>query len=247
MNNDRWLRELAQVAKDEQQEEQSQLDERWDRLSAGELSPEEEAELQGREAYPAFRPLGPEFQARVVQAVQTQQKKAAPARVLPFYRRWPPLKVWVPAAAAAGIALAVMLRSPAAFPTYTGIQLASGGTRTMRGPSTERSFHPGDALQVSLTPETAVREKIEARCCFFSRGEERAFRLATAAISPQGGVRFDGTLPPDIAKGDWRLWAVVGRIGKIPSDEQLLAELPRTREPLREKDWTALNLPLKIE
>ena len=60
---DPWIRELANANREKQAEEHSRLDERWDRMSSGDLSPEEEAELlalaesseEGREAYEAFR------------------------------------------------------------------------------------------------------------------------------------------------------------------------------------------------
>jgi RNA polymerase sigma factor (sigma-70 family) len=59
-------------------------DERWDRLAAGTLSAEEEEELraladsspEAREAYKAFKPLGADFQARVVSAINAQSRNA---------------------------------------------------------------------------------------------------------------------------------------------------------------------------
>src|SRR4051794_40042585 len=108
-DDDRFLRELAQVANDEKQAEEARLDERWDRLSAGALSPEEEAALralteaseEGGGAYEAFRPLGREFRARVVRARRDQSAAAAPAeppaRVLPFRRQARRLGGWLTA------------------------------------------------------------------------------------------------------------------------------------------------------
>jgi hypothetical protein len=138
--------ELTRVARDEQEAEESRLDERWDRLSAGELSAEEEAELralaagseEGRQAYEAFRPLGPDFQARMVRELRALQAggaaaappvvsdvsdasaavdAAAPApareeprsRVLPFWRRLPAASDWLVAAAAAAAGVILMV------------------------------------------------------------------------------------------------------------------------------------------
>jgi len=244
MNNDRWLRELAQVAK----EEQDGLDERWDRLSAGELSPEEEAELQGQEAYPAFRPLGPEFQARVVQAVQ-KQREPVPARVLPLYRRFAPLKVWLPAAAAAGIVLAVLLRSSAPLPPlpeYAEVML-SGGTRTTRGPEETSRFQAGDPFTLTARPATTVQGPVDGWCCAVTRGGEWRSVPASREIPPGGAVRFTGTLPGDLAPGVWTVWGTVGRPGKLPDPLQLRSFLSRSPKPIHRQDWAALNIPLKIE
>jgi len=80
MSDENWIRELAKAHRERQAEEESQLGKHWDRLSSGELSAEEEAELlalaesseEGREAYEAFRPLGPEFHASAVKAIREQ-------------------------------------------------------------------------------------------------------------------------------------------------------------------------------
>src|SRR5581483_237467 len=77
MNKDQLLGELGGLARQEREAEKARLDERWDRLAAGTLTPEEEAELkalaanspEARETYEAFRPLGADFQARVVSAI----------------------------------------------------------------------------------------------------------------------------------------------------------------------------------
>src|SRR5437764_11291310 len=99
---DQLLKELGALARREEEAEKSRLDERWDRLAAGTLTAEEDAELkalaasspEAREAYEAFRPLGADFQARVVSAIQTERAADAPrpeppetrSRVLPFRR-----------------------------------------------------------------------------------------------------------------------------------------------------------------
>jgi RNA polymerase sigma-70 factor (ECF subfamily) len=80
MNKDSILSELGALARREGEAE-SPLDERWDRLAAGTLTAEEDAELralaassdEAREAYEAFRPLGAAFQARVVSAINAKR------------------------------------------------------------------------------------------------------------------------------------------------------------------------------
>ena len=64
-------------------------DERWDRLAAGTLTAKEEIELkalaasspEAMEAYVAFKPLGPDFQARVVSAINSQWESEALRKV----------------------------------------------------------------------------------------------------------------------------------------------------------------------
>lgn len=250
MNQDQWLRELAQVAREEQGEPEG-LDGRWDRLSAGELSADEEAELralaegspQAREAYEAFRPLGADFQERIVQAVRAEPE-APPGRVLPF-RRLASLKLWLPAAAAAAIAFALL--RPASPPPLPGYAIAlSGGIRETRGEPAPR-FAAGRRFEILLRPETAVAGKLEARCCFLERGPEWQAVPVPAETAPGGAVRFRGTLPAGIAAGDWTVWALVGRPGALP-DEAGLREAPsRPGKPIHDRDWAALNISLKIE
>lgn len=246
MSDDLWLRELAQVKRDEEEEERARLDERWDRLSAGELSPEEEAELQalaesseeGREAYEAFRPLGPDFHARVVKAVSAEIRKP---HVLPF----PPARLgaWLSVAAAVA-AMVVVFLWPPPLPDYAPPEL-SGGSKIMRGESTQTDvFAPGDHIQVNLRPEMEVAKtgKLEALCVLVRGGEARVLELWTE-IDPGGAVKMDGHLDAGLAAGDWTLWAVVGRPGKLPEPSELRA-LPAAE--IRRDDWTAVPASIRV-
>jgi len=76
------LDQLSQAAR-EDQEAMNRLDERWDRLAAGQLSEAEHDELrgladatgEGYEAYQAFKPLGPAFQQNVAAQILAQQQR----------------------------------------------------------------------------------------------------------------------------------------------------------------------------
>src|SRR5215218_2805744 len=91
MSEDRLLRELGHRAREEEEAAKARFNERWDRLAAGTLTAEEEAELlalaetfpEDREAYEAFRPLGADFQARVVEAATAELPKPK-STLLPF-------------------------------------------------------------------------------------------------------------------------------------------------------------------
>lgn len=277
-DDDMWLRDLARVAKEEEDAGQARLDERWDRLSAGELSPGEEAELralaaaseEGREAYEAFRPLGPEFQAGVVRALQAQipqlpagspaESRATPsavpenaavekpARVLPFRGRAARLGGWLAAAAAVAATL-FLLRAPATLPPLPGYgpPELSGGVQEMRGEEEgSRTFSAGSPFEVILRPETAVPGEVAVRF-FLARGAELSpWPVPGAAISPDGVVSIAGTLGHEIQipPGDWTLRAVVGRPGKLPDAAGLRAHI--AQGGARAPDWVVLSTDFKV-
>jgi hypothetical protein len=249
MSDAPWLRELAQVNREREAEERSRLDERWDRLSAGELTPEEEAELkalaetseEAREAYEAFRPLGPDFQARVVSAVRAQEPQA---RVLPFRRAARRYGGWLMAAVAAA-ALFLFVRNPASMPPLPAYKARlSDGAREYRGaaePSAGPSvFFPGTQLTLEVTPEQAVTGPLEAHA-FLARGTDILpwEPEPPLDLSPQGAVRLRGRLGEEIRlpPGEWKIWVVIGRPGKLPPTDEIMAGLRagRTRHP----DWQA--------
>src|SRR6478672_6542682 len=98
--SDRLLRELGDLARSEAEAEKARFDDRWDRLAAGTLTAEEEAELKAladsspeyQKAYEAFSPLGAEFQARVVREIQSKQAEwAAQERQLESQNPPPPV------------------------------------------------------------------------------------------------------------------------------------------------------------
>jgi len=254
-DDDRWLRELAQVASDEQQAEEARLDGRWDRLSAGDLSPEEEAALraeaetseEGRAAYEAFRPLGPEFQARVVQTLRDRST----GRVVPFRRRARQLGGWLVGVAAAAV-LFLVFRGPGSLPPLPGYTLVpSGGVQVLRGerPNALGTLVPGSTFDLVLQPDTAVSGPVEARYCLARGSELRPWPVPKAAIrnGGDGVLRIHGTVGREIVipPGGWTLWAVVGRPRALPDTAALRAHLARgqTRAP----DWEALKIDLKTE
>src|SRR6187401_2055610 len=121
MSEDELLHTLGNLAR---------YDERWDRLAAGTLTPEEDAELRAlaatdadaREAHEAFRPLGAEFLARIQEsiaapAVAKPANAASSAKVLPFGRRAGKIGCLIAAAAAIAAMLTFFVRPPA-LPDY---------------------------------------------------------------------------------------------------------------------------------
>ena len=249
MSDNLW-RELAQVNREEQEDERDRLDERWDRLSRGELSPEEDAELralaetseEARAAYEAFKPLGPDFHASVVQAIR-KQDPAPPAKLLPFRRR---LAGWSAVAALATAASVVMLLRPLApLPDYS--MDVTKNVSAMRGeePAETLVLAPGDGFTVYVRPATAVPSgsKLEALCFLTRDGELRPLD-AKSEIVPEGTVKMEVSLDLDLPPGTWTLWAVVGRRGKLPDPASLQTS---TTGGVRQRDWVTVLKNVRIQ
>ena len=268
MSEDPLLRELGRLAKEENEAEEARRDERWDRLAAGTLGAEEEGALRAlaatspavREAYEAFRPLGADFQARVVAALASELRRPAPevehrearSRLLPFRPAAWPFAAWLAAAAVAASGLLLVVRGPATMaplPLYSA-QL-SGGIQTLRGASSPAAgpqlFAPGSRLSFVVRPEHAVAGELEARG-FLARGAEIvAWQPAPRLdISAGGGGLLQGTIGEEIRlrTGPSRVWIVVGQRGKIPPDSELVTALRAGRT--RYHHWQAVSADLIV-
>jgi hypothetical protein len=261
MSDDRWLRELAQVNREMEAEEQDRLDDRWDRLSRGELSPEEESELralaetseEAREAWKAFRPLGADFQARVVRSIQSEIEAAKPpAKLLPFRKRPSRIAAWSAAAAAVAAMLFLLVRGPASYPPLPVYSAdLSRGDQEFRGgasPSTGMPvFSPGSVLTLDAVPEQPVSGLVEARAFLARGGEIVPWEPAPPLAVVDGAVRLRGTLGREIQLplGESRIWIVVARKGEIPLLDELARELRAGRT--RRRDWQAVSADLRVE
>ena len=262
MSEDRLLRELGHLAKEEEGADKARLDERWDRLAAGTLTAEEEAELlalaetspEAREAYEAFRPLGADFQARVVEAAAAELPKPKPSP-LPF-RPAARIGGWVTAAAAMAACLFVLLRSPAsmpALPIYTAE--LRGGVKMFRGE--EPDPVKGQPVFVSSSIEELVSQpqnpidgrELDARG--FLTPQTGKTKLTPwnpqIRIADNGAVLLKGPLGEEIqhSPGAWTAWVVVARKGKIPSASELQSELLAGRT--QHSDWQALYVNFLVE
>lgn len=249
MSDEIWLRELAQVNREQHEDEQDRLDGRWDRLSRGELSPDEEAELralagtseEAHAAWEAFRPLGPEFHASVVQKVRKQGLEKS-KKLLPFRRR---IAGWSAVAAlAAAASVMLVLRPLAPLPDYS---LEVTGVSASRGdePETAPVLVPGNRFEVTVRPATEVARgsKLEAYCVLAQDRELRPLEVRSEIV-PAGLVRMTGSLGHDVPPGAWTLWAVVGRPGKLPDPA---ASTFSTGARVRQRDWVAVPKDIRIQ
>jgi hypothetical protein len=242
MNDDKFLQEIAQVSRELEAEERRRLDERWDRLSSGDLSAEEEAELralaatsdEAREAYEAFRPLGADFQARVVQAIR-KQAKVAPAPWAKLLSFLPHLQFagWSAAATAAAATLVFLLRSWAFLNIPSLEVLAAVQMRGELEPGEVKVFAPGDQIKVILRPQTAPPPHIWP----MDVGKE--------SINKNGVATMQCALKDNQRPGRWTLLAVIGRRGMLPDSADL--RFASTKGPIRARDWVALPEKILIQ
>lgn len=275
--NDQFLKELGDLARQRDGAERSRLDERWDRLVAGTLTAEEDAELkalaetspEARDAYEAFRPLGNDFQARMVSAINVERAGQAsdgmlaalpeprPPRVLPFHRAaFRRIEVWVGTATVVAAGLLFLVRSPALPPLPGYAATVMPGVQFTRGvPSSANGvqiFVPGSTLEIHVKPAHPVSEPVEAHAFVGpSGGGGRIVPLEgkepEVADTGTGAVALLGTLGQEIRlrPGSWRIWIVVGRRGKLPSRNEILDALRAGRA--RGADWQAVPTDVRIE
>jgi hypothetical protein len=269
--SDQLLRDLGRLARQRGNAGQAPLDERWDRLAAGTLTTEEEAELrklaetsaEASEAYEAFRPLGAEFQARMVDALATELRRDGRAvkawewraALWPFRRAGTSLKIaWSAAGGLAAIALLLILRSLISLPALPQYAAKlSSGDQYLRGTTGAARhqqiplFTPGSRLRLDLTPSRAVAGPVEARAFVEHDGRlspwapQPHLEIAeSGAVSLSGIVGEDIRLPPGVQ----RVLLVAGRPGKMPEIDELQAELRAGR--LHHADWQAGEAWLRI-
>ncbi len=251
MSDELWLKELAQMKRDQDAESEDRLDDRWDRLSAGTLSPEEEAELkalagespEAAEAYEAFRPLGVDFQAGVVQEIQKQGFAPAadppPAKVLPFRQRNLTRIVWSTAAAVAAALLFFVVRGPSYPPLPAYAMAPVVGDQRFRGEAEPSAglpvFSPGSLLILRAAPEHRDTDPVKAQA-YAAQGAD-FFLLDAEPSVDNNAVQLRGTLGQEISlqPGSWTIWIVVSRPGRSPT----VSELKSALQAGAHDDWQA--------
>jgi hypothetical protein len=258
--DDLLLKELGNLAQREEEAERARFDERWDRLTAGSLTAEQETELkalagsspEARETYEAFRPLGADFQARVVSAINSERASEAPEaepreekpRVLPFRRVARRVEVWFGAAAAAAAGVFFLVHSPSQLPVPHPTVEVIGGDKATRGgdsgpTSGMRVFSPGSMLElrVGLQPPQKTRD-LEAHAFRVHAGKEKEPWASVSGFNVDKGdngvIRLRGEVGEQIQLpvGLWQICVVISRPGKSPQEGELSAAL---RE--RHTDW----------
>jgi hypothetical protein len=257
--NDRMLRELGELARQDDEADQARFDERWDRLAAGTLTAEEQAELEALaasspesgEAYEAFRPLGADFQARMVAKARAEladapEKEAVepPVSVLPFRRIVRRVEVWLGGAAAVAASLFFLVHRPtplAPLPVYSAdppeIQSEYRGV----GSATAA---PGSQVTLKVRPRTAVEGDLDLRSFLSCAGSELRPWPTQPLLekSERGIVTLRGRLAKELRPGACEIWIVIARPGKLPEDLPTELRAGRTGSAA----WQAVSTTLEI-
>jgi hypothetical protein len=258
MTDDRLLKELARVAREQRTTEP---DPRWDRLAAGELSADEVARLrdeaarspEAAAAWELFRPLEPELSREIVE--QARRHLPATPQAIPTAvplswkpRRW--RRAFVPALAAA--ALIVLLspwRNGPPLPPYD-LRL-EGAVRVERSgepasPSGPATFAPGNRFELRLTPATSAGNDVEARVFVVDGPRVELLQAPPPARSSDGALRIVGVVGQDVRlpDGAFHLLVAVGRPGSLPSGTELRDHLAGS-DRVVEGRWSGWRLELR--
>lgn len=251
------MRDLAEAVRRTAEGRPVWLDDRWERLAAGTLPPEERAELEAlaetseeaRRLWELCQPLSSEVREKIVDRIQgekpdktrpvTERKAMHPNRRFPGGVWW-----WAPAVAASVVAVIVLWpgRAPTPLPGYS-VELAGGvhGERSPDLPPPVPVFETGTRFELTLRPRTRVEGRLEIRGYLAPGDRPDRFDLEpwlTREAPPgRGAVTIDGIVGEDIdlRPGEWSLWMVVARPGAMPEIDELEADL--TRGVTRGQGW----------
>ncbi len=238
MDDTGLLRDLARAAREEEAEERDRWD-RWDRLTDGELSPEEEAELQelagnsaeSHQAYEAFRPLSPEFRAKMVAEIGPLIPPSVFVRWRDAFIRWRDahLFFWRAAYSGSGLAAAattliLVLRPLAPIPVYTLAEVIPG-VKTERGEGA--ALFAGEPFTVDAHAEKKFGNgKAVEPYCFVKIVQPVAVHAAGCSALKRyenGSMTVQGRLPQDLPAGRATLWVVIAYPGHQPTAEAIEA------------------------
>ena len=273
MDDSGFLRDLARTAREEEAEEQQRWD-RWDRLTDGAVSPEVEAELRalaatsvdGEQAFEAFRPLSPDFRARMVATIGPLVKgDPAPTEVVapieepvlderprPITevksRRGFTFPSWRlafagPGLAGAAVALYLIFWPPAVPPELlVEIQAIS----TSRGEGAP--FVPGGQFKADVWPKKEFSRQLEPKC-YLEVAEAvaekiRAIECAVSKHSDTAWMSIEGSLPEKLPIGSATLWVVLAYPDHQP-DADTVGKLDKATQS-RWHGWSAQPTPIEI-
>jgi tetratricopeptide (TPR) repeat protein len=241
-DHDRFLADLGRSVRDEDGLD----DPAWDALAAGELSPEQSAELASRapvhgaeeRPFDVLRPLDATERTNIADAVLARLDAEGPsvappareARVISLPARKPAVRVlgWLglAAALAAGVWLAGRDKSDA--PELAAYHLrASGGDTTHLGApdAGELRLAPGSRVSFRIEPETPVDGALGVEAFLVAEGKARPWNAPILRRS--GGVLVvEGTreaLFEGVEDGHFEVVFVLGRPEKMTSTEALSA------------------------
>ncbi len=270
-DQDRWLRDLGRVAREEiEAEDLRRFDRRWDAYAAGTLTParraalldEARASAEGRRAAELFRPLDEDFKERLAgqtcaevragmrpaeeSSGETRRKSRLPEWLLGHGGAWRLQLAAVAAVAvvAALVGFRLLTGAGGTLPAFD-VQVEPMSSRQRSGTDV---FTPDAPLRIRLQPETASEIRPEVRLYVRREGRIERWTAAEEKVRlPGGGVIFVETPAWEFGPGDWTLSVVLGRRGTLPSDVELRAVLSRGSASPDEAEWQLLEEELVVE
>ena len=247
MKDEEILEQLAELARENAEADLSLEQKGYVALAEGELGEDESARLRAQAAgsreaeaaYAAFRPLDPDFRARLLGQAQVALRVSERAGLVTRIRELLALllsyrlTLWVASGATAMIlwGLFVWFARPESIPLYS--YSLSGGSVSTRGPEQPPAapekpprFGPDSILEISLRPQTTVQGAVAATT-FLSQGPViRPFR-ADVEMDPRGSIRLRAAVGSDIpfSPGRWVLWIAVTRPGQLATQSDIQEQI----------------------
>lgn len=239
--NDTILEQLGRAEREAQQ-----IPERWLRLSRGEASAEEIAELEAEAArdpeaaalYEMFRPLDSAQDDALTQTLLTRID--AESRM-----RWNPMAMvaFVGTAAAAAAALGLWsTATPQLLPVY-GLEASTSdlgyrGHEAVTVTKTLPRHHPDSSLTLVLRPEAPVLESVAAQAFLLDANGARELSVSLQQSS-SGAVRLDGRVRDLVGtqQGVMTVILVVRPETQAPISSDDLSNARKRQEPPSGTRW----------
>lgn len=193
----------------------------------------------------ALRPLGEDFNARMVQQIKKSvadsdtEEDLGPARSRRVvHRGW--LALAASAVAAVGLSFIMLTRD--ALPPLPGYELSLSGGATLRSDEVSAPLQIGDTLSAVLRPNIDTDAKLDVRV-FRENAGDWVTVPAIVDISNTGAarvrVRLDEAIGIEPGAQDW--WFVIGHRDALPSAMQFEAGAPTSND-----QWSAFRTRFEL-
>ncbi len=280
MSEDRTIIRLARRARERLADGEARYPGTFDELAAGALEPAAAERLraagedsrEARVAYEVFRPMGADFQARMVDEIRglagsrvesgataDREPAGAVSAPRPQVRPFPAARGrqgWPLAAAAALAAVAFGLwlvprDGGAPLPRYELVVDGIARERSSSEAPPVATLAAGSSFRVLLSPEVEIEIEVDGAigARFFAVRDREWRRLdLELETAPTGALRFEGSMTGELVlePGPWTLVAAVGRLRALPPEAEV-----RERHAAGEKapagGWQLLEVPLRVE
>ncbi|MEM6275210.1 MAG: hypothetical protein AAF735_08230 [Myxococcota bacterium] len=269
------LRDVSLELESEDAERLGEMDERWERLARGELSPSERAELEAAMAndaqleavFRAFEPLSADYQTRVADTLHTQITESVASTSSPGVEDvvsassadpkpgWlDVMRGWGWASALAGAtAIAALFALPTQeyqpMPQYR-LEVI-GGDKVMRS-SEHVSEGPlqvsaGSRIELRARPDTGVDEELAIELVLLGPDLKAQTWSPTVSSTPEGSWRIVSVVGVDFpaTPGRYQVFVAIGRSAASLERVQLLRAAESSGATLPDS-WTMVSSTVEV-